>query len=67
MFEEKDWKSKVKGAETVNGILTDAKMRIKPDGLGDLMEKLKINLKEPNKAVLKSTILLIGTMAEAVG
>ena len=67
LFDDKDWKSKVKGAETVNGILRDAKMRIKPDGINELMEKLKINLKEPNKAVLKSTILLIGTMAEAVG
>lgn len=42
-------------------------MRIKPDGLNDLMEKLKLNLKEANKAVVKSTVLLIGTMAEAVG
>lgn len=42
-------------------------MRIKPDGLNELMEKLKLNLKEANKAVVKSTVLLIGTMAEAVG
>ena len=31
------------------------------------MEILKKNLKEANKAVLKSTILLLGTMAEVVG
>ena len=67
LFEDKEWKNKVKGAETVNGILKDAKMRIKPDGLNELMEKLKLNLKEANKAVVKSTVLLIGTMAEAVG
>ena len=42
-------------------------MRIKPDGINELMEKLKLNLKEANKAVVKSTVLLIGTMAEAVG
>ena len=67
LFEDKDWKNIVKGAETVNGILRDAKMRIKIDGLNDLMEKLKLNLKHGNKAVVKSTVLLIGTMAEAVG
>ena len=67
MFEDKEWKNKVKGVETVNNILKEAKMRIKPDGINDLMDKLKINLKDANKAVLKANILLLGTMAEAVG
>ena len=40
---------------------------IKIDGINELMEKLKLNLKEGNKAVVKSTVLLIGTMAEAAG
>jgi len=31
-------------------------MRIKPDGLGDLMENLKTGMKESNKAVIKSNI-----------
>jgi hypothetical protein len=38
MFTEADWKLKVKGCETVQGILKDAGMRILPEGLGDLME-----------------------------
>lgn len=38
MFTEADWKLKVKGCETVQGILKDSGMRIQPDGIGDLME-----------------------------
>ena len=48
----KDWKVKVKGCEMVEQILKDAKMRIKPDGLGDLMDLLQKGMKESNKAVL---------------
>lgn len=42
-------------------------MRIKPDGIGDLIECLKQGLKESNKAVLKAIILTLGAMAEATG
>lgn len=49
----KDWKVKVKGCEEVEAILRNAKMRIKPDGLGELMECLQKGMKESNKAVLK--------------
>ena len=31
------------------------------------MEKIKVNYKASNKAVLKQVILLMGSMAEAVG
>lgn len=67
MFTETDWKLKVKGCETVHGILKEAQMRIQVEGIGDLMEQLKNNFKASNKAVLKQVILLMGTMAEAVG
>jgi len=67
MFTEADWKLKVKGCETVQGILRDSGMRIQPDGLNDLMEQLKVNYKASNKAVLKQVILLMGSMAEATG
>lgn len=67
MFTETDWKLKVKGCEMVHTILKEAQMRIQPDGIADLMEQLKINFKASNKAVLKQVILLMGTMAEAVG
>ena len=67
MFTETDWKLKVKGCETVQGILRDSGMRIQPDGLNDLMEQLKVNYKASNKAVLKQVILLMGSMAEATG
>jgi len=53
MFTEADWKLKVKGCETVQGILKDSGMRIMPEGIGDLMEQLKVNFKASNKAVLK--------------
>lgn len=63
----KDWKVKVKGCEMVEQILKDAKMRIKPDGLGDLMDLLQKGMKESNKAVLKTFFALLGTLAEACG
>ena len=56
----KDWKVKVKGCETVEQILKDAKMRIKPDGLGELMDALAKGMKESNKAVIKSYFTLLG-------
>lgn len=67
MFTEADWKLKVKGCEMVQAILKEAGMRIQPDGIGDLMEQIKVNFKAGNKAVLKQMILLMSTMAEAVG
>lgn len=63
----KDWKVKVKGCETVEQILKDAKMRIKPDGLGELMDALAKGMKESNKAVIKSYFTLLGELAEACG
>lgn len=67
LFDEADWKQKVKGCEQVNNILREAQMRIQPDGIGELMDKLKNNYKASNKAVLKQVIMLTGTMAEVVG
>jgi len=57
----------VKGCELVLAILRESGMRITLDGLGELMEQLKINYKASNKAVLKQVILLTGSMAEACG
>lgn len=42
-------------------------MRIKPDGLGELMDSVKVGMKESNKAVLKTFFGLNGTLAEACG
>ena len=67
MFTETDWKLKVKGCEMVQTILRESQMRVMPDGIGDLMEQLKVNQKASNKAILKQVILLMGSMAEAVG
>lgn len=63
----KDWKVKTKGVETVEAILKGAKMRIKPDGLGELMDCLAKGMKESNKAVAKAYFTLLGLLAEAVG
>jgi hypothetical protein len=42
-------------------------MRIKPDGLGELMDCLAKGMKESNKAVIKPYFILLGNIAEACG
>lgn len=54
-------------AESVIEILKSAKMRIEPNGVGELMEALKGAMKESNKAVLKANISLLADLAEAMG
>jgi hypothetical protein len=54
-------------ALSVLGILEAAKMRIENTGLVDLMSCMKEGMKESNKAVLKTYIQLLGSIAEAVG
>lgn len=66
-FKDKDWKVKKETADQVGEILKAAKMRVEPNGLGELMECLKAGMKEANKAVLKSNMQLLGSLAEAVG
>ena len=66
-FQHKDWKIRKKGGDDVEAILRDAGMRIEPNGLGDLMDAMKKGMKDPNKAVVKVYILLLGVLAEAIG
>lgn len=42
-------------------------MRIENNGLNELMEQLKNGMKDPNKAVVKVYIQLLGLLAEAIG
>ena len=42
-------------------------MRIKPDGLNELMDNMKQRMADPNKAVLKSYVQLMGVVVEALG
>jgi hypothetical protein len=42
-------------------------MRIEPNGLNELMENIKNLMKDPNKAVVKVFISLLGLLAEAIG
>jgi hypothetical protein len=42
-------------------------MRIEPNGLNELMENIKNLMKDPNKAVVKVFIALLGLLAEAIG
>ena len=42
-------------------------MRIQPVGLNELMDNMKQRMVDPNKAVLKSYIQLLGILAEALG
>ena len=42
-------------------------MRIKPDGLNELLDNIKQRMADPNKAVLKCYITLNGALAEALG
>jgi hypothetical protein len=55
-FKDKDWKKRKETADAIIEILKAAKMRIEPNGLGDLMEALKAGMKESNKAVIKPNI-----------
>lgn len=42
-------------------------MRIQPVGLNELMDIIKQRMSDSNKAVLKTFIQLLGTLAEAMG
>ena len=52
-FADKKWQTRKKGCEDVDAILQEAKMRIESSGIGDLMDAIKVGMKDPNKAVLK--------------
>ena len=66
-FKHKDWKIRKKAGDDVEAILREAKMRIEPNGLTDLMGAMKNGMKDPNKAVVKVYIVLLGLLAEAIG
>ena len=66
-FKNKDWKVRKKAGDDIEGILKEAKMRIEANGLNPLMDALKAGMKDPNKAVVKVYINLLGLMAEAIG
>ena len=67
MFKNNDWKVRKEAAEKVETILKEAKMRIQPTGLNELMDNMKQRMLDPNKAVLKSYVQLICTLVEALG
>ena len=66
-FKHKDWKIRKKAGDDVEAILREAKMRIEPNGLVGLMDAMKNGMKDPNKAVVKVYIILLGILAEAIG
>jgi hypothetical protein len=66
-FKNKDWKLRKKAGDEVEAILKGAKMRIEANGLHDLMDAMKAGMKDPNKAVVKVFINLLGLLAEALG
>lgn len=66
-FKHKDWKIRKKFGDDVEALLREAKMRIEPNGLGPLMDMMKAGMKDPNKAVVKVFIVLLGVLAEAIG
>jgi len=66
-FKNKDWKIRKKAGDDVEAILREAKMRIETNGIADLMTELKNGMKDPNKAVVKVFINLLGLMADACG
>lgn len=67
MFKHNDWKVRKEAADKVEEMLKAANMRIKPDGLNELMDNIKQRMSDPNKAVLKSYIQLNGSLGEALG
>lgn len=66
-FKHKDPKLRMKVPAEIEAILREAKMRIEPDGIGELMDCLKQGMKEANMAGLRANIGLLGLLAEAVG
>jgi hypothetical protein len=66
-FKHKDWKIRKKFGDDIEALLKEAKMRIEPNGLGPLMDAMKAGMKDPNKAVVKVFIVLLGILAEAIG
>ena len=66
-FKHKDWKIRKKAGDDVEAILKEAKNRIEPNGLNELMDNMKNGMKDSNKAVVKVFINLMGLLAEAVG
>ena len=67
MFKNNDWKIRKEASDKMDEILKNANMRIKPEGLNELMDNLKQRMADPNKAVLKAYVQLIGTLVEALG
>ena len=66
-FSHKDWKIRKEGAEDIMAILKEAKMRVEDNGLNPLLEAMKNGMKDANKVCLKSDIIIIGQLAQAVG
>tara|TARA_B100000780_G_C20977963_1_gene390667 strand:- start:287 stop:751 length:465 start_codon:yes stop_codon:yes gene_type:complete len=66
-YEHKDWKVRKKLSDEVEAILKEAGHRIEPNGINDLMDVMKKAMKDPNKAVVRAYVALLGQLAEAVG
>ena len=67
MFKSADWKVRKQAADKVEEMLKAANMRIQPTGLNELMDNMKLRMVDPNKAVLKSYLQLIGVVVQALG
>lgn len=67
MFKNNDWKVRKEASEKVEELCKASNMRIKPDGLNELMDNMKQRMADPNKAVLKAYVQLLGVLAEALG
>jgi len=67
MFKHADWKVRKEAAEKVEEMCNASQMRIQPTGLNELMDNVKQRMADPNKAVLKQYIQLMGVLVEALG
>jgi hypothetical protein len=67
MCSDNNWKARKEAAEKIEELCRAANMRIKADGLGEMMEEVKKRMVDANKAVLKSYIQLMGVLVEALG
>jgi hypothetical protein len=67
MFKHNDWKVRKEAADKVEEMCKAANMRIQPVGLNELMDNIKQRMVDPNKAVLKQYIQLMGILVEALG
>ena len=67
MINEADPKVRKQACDKVEEILKAANSRILPNGLNELMDNMKKKMNDPNKAIVRAYMQLVGNLYEALG